>query len=86
MLQRGMNEAVSFAWAAVSLATARELLQRRTDEKRRRERRRRGGGGGGLDEGVKCPAESGDRKENMEPEMLVEIGRLEGAADVEGGL
>lgn len=46
MLQRGMNEAVSFAWAAVSLATARELLQRRTDEKRRRERRGRGGGGG----------------------------------------
>lgn len=28
MLQKGMNEAVSFAWAAaVSLATARELSQ-----------------------------------------------------------
>lgn len=27
MLQKGMNEAVSFAWAAVSLATAAELLQ-----------------------------------------------------------
>lgn len=54
---------------------------------------KRGGGreedgevGGGLDEGVKRPAERGDRKENMEPEMLVEIRRLEGASDVEGGV
>lgn len=55
-----------------------------------RERRGWGGGGGGgeevLDEGVKRPAERRDRKENMEPEMLVELRRLEGAADVEGGV
>lgn len=42
------------------------------------------GGGREEDEGVRRPAERGDRKENVEPEMLVEIRRVEGAADVEG--
>lgn len=60
MLQKGMNEAVSFAWAAVSLATARQLAVDCSDGQMKR-----GGGreedreAGGVDEGVKRPAERG---------------------------